>query len=287
MDKLGPIARSAEDCALVLEAIYGPDGKDASVYPPPISLESESRLAQAAHRLFEEPPSTSPSRSNCTRPQPPKPPKKRRNAKRKTRSRKRPARAADYDRRYDLAALDKLRAMGVNLIPVELPKLPYGAMTPLLTAEAAAAFDDLTISGRDKLLTEQGPEDWPNDFRVAPLLPGGRIHPGQPRAHAGRASRFRRSSSRWTSSSRRPPACSLWPPISPAIRPSSCPTACAATMLPDRPRSTTATSDNIGGPGTPVSLTFLAGHYQDAKLAAFGRAYQDATGFHKLHPKLD
>jgi len=30
----------------------------------------------------------------------------------------------DYDRRFDLAALDKLRAMGVNLIPVELPKLP-------------------------------------------------------------------------------------------------------------------------------------------------------------------
>ena len=70
-----------------------------------------------------------------------------------------------------LAALDKLRAMGVNLIPVELPKLPYGAMVPLLTAEAAAAFDDLTMSGRDKLLTEQGPEDWPNAFRVARFYP--------------------------------------------------------------------------------------------------------------------
>jgi Asp-tRNA(Asn)/Glu-tRNA(Gln) amidotransferase A subunit family amidase len=45
--------------------------------------------------------------------------------------------------------------------------------------------------------------------------------------------------------------------------------------------------DDIGGPGTPVSLTFLAGHYQDAKLAAFARAYQQATGFHTLHPKLD
>ncbi len=45
--------------------------------------------------------------------------------------------------------------------------------------------------------------------------------------------------------------------------------------------------DDIGGPGTPVSLTFLAGHYQDAKLAAFARAYQQATGFQKLHPKLD
>jgi len=45
--------------------------------------------------------------------------------------------------------------------------------------------------------------------------------------------------------------------------------------------------DNEGGPGTPVSITFLAGHYQDAKLCVFARAYQEATGFHKLHPKLD
>ena len=77
----------------------------------------------------------------------------------------------DYDRRYELAALDKLRSMGVNLIPVELPKLPWDAMVPLLTAEAAAAFDDLTMTGRDRLLTEQGIEDWPNDFRVARFYP--------------------------------------------------------------------------------------------------------------------
>ena len=44
--------------------------------------------------------------------------------------------------------------------------------------------------------------------------------------------------------------------------------------------------DDIGGPGTPVSLTFLGGLYQDAKVAAFARAYQQATGFEKLHPNL-
>ncbi len=63
-------------------------------------------------------------------------------------------------------------------------------MIPLLAAEAAAAFDDLTMSGRDKLLTEQGPEDWPNDFRIARFYPGGRIHPGQSRAHARRPAGF-------------------------------------------------------------------------------------------------
>ena len=76
--------------------------------------------------------------------------------------------------------------MGVNLIPVELPKLPCDAMTPLLMAEAAAAFDELTMSGRDQLLTEQSAEDWPNDFPCRALLSGGGVHPGQPGAHAGR-----------------------------------------------------------------------------------------------------
>jgi Asp-tRNA(Asn)/Glu-tRNA(Gln) amidotransferase A subunit family amidase len=43
---------------------------------------------------------------------------------------------------------------------------------------------------------------------------------------------------------------------------------------------------NTGGPGTPVSLTFLGALYSDARLAAFARAYQEATGFHRQHPKL-
>ena len=60
-----------------------------------------------------------------------------------------------YDRKFDDAALAKLRSMGVNLIPVEFPKYPYGAMRSILLAEAAAAFDELTRSGRDKLLTQQ------------------------------------------------------------------------------------------------------------------------------------
>ena len=41
-----------------------------------------------------------------------------------------------------------------------------------------------------------------------------------------------------------------------------------------------------GGPGTPVSITFLAPLYQDAKACALADAYQQKTGFHLLHPKL-
>jgi Asp-tRNA(Asn)/Glu-tRNA(Gln) amidotransferase A subunit family amidase len=45
--------------------------------------------------------------------------------------------------------------------------------------------------------------------------------------------------------------------------------------------------ENVGGPGTPVSLTFLGALYSDARLAAFARAYQENTSFHLVHPKLD
>ena len=192
----------------------------------------------------------------------------------------------DYDRRYELAALDKLRAMGVKLIPVELPKLPYDAMVPLLTAEAAAAFDDLTLSGRDQLLTEQGIEDWPNAFRIARLYPA---------IEYIQANRARTLAIRQVSA--------LFEQVDIIVTPTT-ETQLVATNLtghpalilpnglrgadaPQPPAIDDGDSDDIGGPGTPVSLTFLAGHYQDAKLAAFARAYQEATGFHKLHPRLD
>jgi Asp-tRNA(Asn)/Glu-tRNA(Gln) amidotransferase A subunit family amidase len=184
-----------------------------------------------------------------------------------------------------MAALDKLRSMGVQLVPVDLPDLPYDAMTPLLTAEAAAAFDSLTLTGRDKLLTEQGIEDWPNDFRIA------RFYPAVEYIQANRA---RTLAVRQVSA--------LFEQVDILVAPSGgeqlvvtnltghpaliVPNGLRGADAPTPPKIDTGDEDNIGGPGTPVSVTFLAGHYQDAKLCAFGRAYQQATGFHLLHPNL-
>src|SRR5204863_307289 len=78
---------------------------------------------------------------------------------------------AEGDRRNNHAALAKLREMGVNLLPVEMPKFPYDAMITMLTAESAAAFDELTRTGKDKLLTSQKDYDWPNTFRTARFIP--------------------------------------------------------------------------------------------------------------------
>ncbi|MGA9672142.1 MAG: amidase [Terracidiphilus sp.] len=285
MDKLGPISRSVEDCALVLESIHGPDGMDTSVVAADFQWNpgmdwKKLRIGYLKSEFdMPEPLKLAEPKANETAEE-----KKKRedsNAASKVARARR-----DYDRRYEMTALDKLRAMGVNLIPVELPKLPYDAMVPLLTAEGAAAFDDLTMSGRDRLLTEQGVEDWPNLFRVA------RYYPAVEYIQANRA---RTLAIRQISA--------LFDQVDIIVTPTTGTQLVAtnltghpALILPNGLRGADAPvppnvddgdSDDIGGPGTPVSLTFLAGHYQEAKLAAFASAYQQATGFHKLHPQLD
>ena len=159
-------------------------------------------------------------------------------------------------------------------------------MVPLLTAEAAAAFDELTMTGRDKLLTEQGPEDWPNDFRVARLYPA---------VEYMQANRARTLAIQQIST--------LFEQVDIIVTPTTG-TQLVATNLtghpalivpnglrgedaPKPPAVDDGESDDIGGPGTPVSLTFLAGHYEDAKLASYGYFYQQNTDFLKAHPKLD
>jgi Asp-tRNA(Asn)/Glu-tRNA(Gln) amidotransferase A subunit family amidase len=285
MDKLGPITRSAEDCALVLDAIYGPDGKDASVHPAVFNWDPSLDWKKLRIGYLK---------SEFDPPEPLKPQEAKPNETAEEKSKREAANEdakawharRDYDRRFLLAALDKLRSMGINLIPVELPKLPYGAMAALLTAEAAASFDDLTMSGRDALLTEQGIEDWPNAFRVA------RFYPAVEYIQANRARTLAIQQ-----------VSALFDQVDIIVTPST-DTQLVATNLtghpalivpngfrgPDAPKPPAIDDgdhDDIGGPGTPVSLTFLAAHYQDAKLAAFASAYQQATSFHKLHPTLD
>ena len=285
MDKLGPICRAVEDCAAVMEAIYGPDGQDLSVKDAAFNWNADLDwkalrvgYLKAGFEPDQPPEPQKPAAAQETAEQ-----KKERERRERMSEASRVRRA--YDRKYDLAALDKLRSMGVQLIPVDLPHFPWGAMTPLLTAEAAAAFDELTTAGRDKLLTEQGPEDWPNSFRVS------RFYPAVEYIQANRArslaiqhisALFQQVDVIVTSTS------GLQLVVTnltghPAV---ILPNGLRGSDAPTPPAVDTGDDDQIGGPGTPVSLTFLGAHYQDAKLCAFARAYQQATGFEKLHPKL-
>jgi Asp-tRNA(Asn)/Glu-tRNA(Gln) amidotransferase A subunit family amidase len=269
-----------------MSSIYGKDGHDLSVRDAAFNWKADLDWKQLKIGYFKEefePPKQSAPDSE-------KAPATETEEERKRRERMQTEIAGnrarrEYDRRYDLAALDRLHAMGVTLTAVELPKLPYDAMTALLTAEAAASFDDLTMSGRDKLLTEQGPYDWPNDFRVS------RFYPAVEYIQANRARTL--AIAAWTK---------LFAEVDVIVTPTAGEQLVAtnltgnpAVILPNGLRGSDAPvppevdsgfDDAIGGPGTPVSLTFLGGIYQDAKLCAFARAYQQAAGFEHLHPRL-
>ena len=285
MDKLGPICRSVEDCAIVMSSIYGPDGQDLATRDAAFNwdakLDWKSLRIGYLKSAFEpfKPFDPHEGKPNETAEE-----KKKRDIR--NRQRLIAYERRKYDHSFDGLAIEKLQSMGVKLIPVELPNLPYSAMTPVLEAEAAAAFDSLTMTGRDKLLTEQGQEDWPNIFRVA------RFYPAVEYIQANRA---RTLAIREVSK--------LFEQVDIIVAPTNgdqlvvtnltghpaiiLPNGMRGDNAPKPPKIDDGDNDDIGGPNTPVSITFLAGHYQDAKLCAFARAYQGATGFHKLHPRLD
>ncbi len=286
MDKLGPICRAVEDCAIVLEAIYGPDGEDLAARDAAFNWNAEfdwkslraGYLKEDFGPVKKPEPLDEKSLDGLSEEE-----KKKRKQYQNNMNAWRERRA--YDLKYDLAALDKLRSMGVDLVPLDLPDLPYDAMTPLLEAEGAAAFDELTRTGRDKLLTEQGPEDWPNLFRIARFYPAVEYI----QANRARTLAIREVSKLFeqvdvivaSSGGKQLTVTNLTG--HPAV---IVPNGIRGNDAPAPPGVDTGDDDSIGGPGTPVSITFLGRHYQDARLCAFAKAYQDATGFHKLHPKL-
>jgi Asp-tRNA(Asn)/Glu-tRNA(Gln) amidotransferase A subunit family amidase len=137
MDKLGPMARSAEDCGVVFSAIHGADGKDVTA----ISRPFEWRPGQGIEGL----------RIGYLK----------------------SAFDADHaTKAFDDAALDVLRGLKVNLLEVALPaELPIGSLNVILNAEAAAAFDELTRSNQDDRMVRQVRGAWPNSFRRSRFIP--------------------------------------------------------------------------------------------------------------------
>jgi Asp-tRNA(Asn)/Glu-tRNA(Gln) amidotransferase A subunit family amidase len=136
MDKLGPICRSVEDCALVFEAIHGADGEDPTARTLPFAWDSALGVGELRLGYY--------------------------------RSAFESEQATDFDR----AGLAALLELGVPLIPIEMPdQFPVDAIRFILNVEAAAAFDELTRSNRDDLLVRQIERAWPNVFRQSRLIP--------------------------------------------------------------------------------------------------------------------
>lgn len=245
MDKLGPICRSVEDCALVLGAIYGPDDKDNSVISADFQWNatvSPRSLRVGYFRSAFDIPLTDPKDEKRT---------------------------LHGSKKFDDAALGVLRGLGVNLIPVEVPELNYDAMRLVLTAEAAAAFDALTRSDRDKELVQQGKGDWANTFRTARFIPA---------VDYVNANRVRTIAiERWDN---------LMKQVDVIVSPTGASglAQLVATNLTGHPA--VILPNGFRDDGTPVSLTFIGGLFEEAKLLAVAHAYQEATPFHLKHPVL-
>lgn len=235
MDKLGPMCRTVEDCALVLAAIQGPDGADQSVHRAAFNWRGSAGarglrvgyVQSAFERTVED--------GHTTKP-------------------------------FDDAVLEVLRTLGVELVPVEIPDLDYNAMRIILTAEAGAAFDELTRSGRDEELAQQGPGAWPNTFRTSRLIPA---------VDYVNANRVRTL------------AIAAWDELMRDIDVIVAPTSSGqltATNLTGHPA--VILPNGFRENGTPVSITFLGRLFGEETLLRVAEAYQQATPHHLRHPEL-
>ena len=135
MDKLGPMCRSVDDCALVYSAIKGSDGLDLSVVDVPFQVPTKKELKSLRIGYIES-------------------------AFKDTNTTER-----------DRGVLTRLRELGFTLIPIELPEFPTSSLSFLLNVEAAAAFDEMTRKNLDDELVRQVKWAWPNVFRTARHVP--------------------------------------------------------------------------------------------------------------------
>ncbi len=234
MDKLGPICRSAEDCAIVFNAIYGPDRMDQTVFDVPFRYE--------------------PKRINL---------KKLRIGYVKT-----DFDSAKFWKSFNDSALSVFRYLGASLIPIELPDYPVDDIVIMLSAESAAAFDDVTRSGKDDMMVRQIKNAWPNSFRASRFIPA---------VEYIQASRVR--------SMLIQSMAKLMDTIDVYINPSLEGNSLLLTNLTGHPCITVP--NGFTEKGTPVSITFTGRLFDEGTVLAVAKIYQEATGFHLKHPKRD
>jgi Asp-tRNA(Asn)/Glu-tRNA(Gln) amidotransferase A subunit family amidase len=134
LDKLGPMTRSVEDAMLVLQAITGPDAGDVASVPCHLNFDASTKVDGLRVGYFPKWMKENP--------------------------------ATDVDR----AALETVKKLGMIATEVTMPDWPYDSLLHVLFSEAAAAFEELSLSGDDAKLKAQVPDAWPNLFRQARYL---------------------------------------------------------------------------------------------------------------------
>jgi Asp-tRNA(Asn)/Glu-tRNA(Gln) amidotransferase A subunit family amidase len=252
MDKIGPMCRSVEDCAIVFNAIYGSDGRDETVVDAPFAWNPDVPLSSLKIGFIEsEFNSTNPGGGGGGRgggnPE---------DARRR----------AEERNKLLKEALDVLRTAGAKLEPMALPEFPANALGFILSAEAAAAFDDLTRSKEVDLLTEQGAGAWPNTFRTSRFIPA---------VEYIRAQRARTLLNRKMDALMSKYDVFLSPTGSASLGITNLtghPAACLKAGFVD---------------GSPLALMITGRLYDEASVLRVALAYERATKWHGMNPPLD
>jgi Asp-tRNA(Asn)/Glu-tRNA(Gln) amidotransferase A subunit family amidase len=248
MDKIGPIARTVEDCALIFSAIHGADPLDPATVDRPFDWprpgDVRSLRVGYTEALFDD---------DYT--------KWAEEEDEKTYMRE----WAEIDRR----TLETLRGIGVKLVPIRLPEnLPVPALDVILSAEAACLFDELTRSGRDDLMVRQTGDAWPNVFRQGQLIPA---------VEYLRANRIRKLLMQEMES--------LMKEVDVYVAPSFGGDNLLLTNLTGHPAAVVPNGFVPTG-GAPTSITFQGKLNGEAAVLALAHAFQRQTRFHLRRPPL-
>ncbi|HKP87966.1 MAG TPA: amidase [Blastocatellia bacterium] len=233
MDKIGPICRGVEDCAMALKAIYGPDDRDITVGDAPFNWSPDADLSKMRigylKAEFEQ--------------------------------------GDDKQKAMYKEALGALTQAGARLEPIELPNFSAGSLRIILNAEAAAAFDDITRDGRVNQLSGQSPNDWPNSFRTSRFITAVEYLRAQ-RARTLLMREMDRLMSKWDVF------------VSPAPGSASL----LVTNLTGHPAVCVPCGfvDNL-----PRSIMFTGGLYDEAAPLRVALAFERATRWRTMHPKMD
>jgi Asp-tRNA(Asn)/Glu-tRNA(Gln) amidotransferase A subunit family amidase len=249
MDKIGPMCRSVEDCAIVFNAIYGSDGRDETVVDAPFHWNPDLPLSSLKIGVLEAEFSATSGGGGRGGGNP-------EDARRR----------AEQRNTLLKDALDVLRAAGAKLEPMTLPDFPANALGFILSAEAAAAFDDLTRSKEVDLLTEQGPGAWPNTFRTSRFIPA---------VEYIRAQRARTLLNRQMDALMSKYDVFLSPTGSASLGITNLtghPAACLKAGFVD---------------GSPLALMITGRLYDEANVLRVALAYERATKWHTMNPTLD
>jgi len=232
MDKIGAICRSAEDLAIVFNIINGQDGLDQTLFDVPFNYQPEIDFSKLKIGYLK----------------------------------------SDFDKSYDFHSQDsvtltKLKELGAELIPIELPSLPVNDLVIILSAEAGAAFDELTRSNRDTLLVRQIKDAWPNVVRASRFIPA---------VEYINANRIRYLLIQQMQD--------IMDNIDFYIAPSWEGDNLLLTNLTGHP--CVVLPNGFSEDGTPTSINFIGRLFDEGRLIAFAKKYQDSTDFHKKHPPI-